>query len=687
MRNPFDPAARAGTLLGAFYTGLSYQPNLLTRATRDQAVIGGVAAAVGYAWGVTGHSLLRTTVDRLLRTAPPAAGRTAGVIVDVLAAGGGIAAVRALPVAEHESPRRSLLRLGALGLGAVGVAGLGSDVLGALPKRGQTAGTLAAALAAAAIGYQLTRGDRPGSVMLAGEDDADPGLRSPQPEVVTFTAPSAVASGTTREVVLHKAALSSLAVTGVLVGVARAESAATGFASKVITGIVGGEPESHRTAGRLTAAALTAAAGWGAITLVDARLTPAGEAMEPAHATAPDLPEVTGGPGSLSRWADQTRESRRWLSMVLQPAEITAVMGEPAGQPIRVYASLNAAATPLARAELLLAEIDRTDALRRRVFALFSPTGSGYVNYVGTETLEFLTRGNCASAAIQYSVLPSALSLTRVAEGIDQTRIVVNGLLARLRAMPASKRPQFVLFGESLGSQVSQEMFRGQGISGPLGIGLDAAIWLGTPEATQWRDELWGTRSVADPPQVGPGAAFLPRAVRDWHDLDPADRQRVRYLLLQNGDDPIPKFGARLLWRQPDWLGPQQTRPPGSPRGTSWLPAVTFISTFLDMQNALSPTPGIFQEGGHDYRREIPEAVRTVFRLKASDAQMARVEAALRARELRWQVTRDWLAAQALPAVRRDQAERAVLDRVARWTGAPADADTIAHIIAGEDSP
>ena len=86
-----------------------------------------------------------------------------------------------------------------------------------------------------------------------------------------------------------------------------------------------------------------------------------------------------------------------------------------------MYASLESASSSQERAERLLAEIDRTGALDRPVFALFSPTGSGYVNYVATETLEYLTRGNCASAAIQYSVLPSALSFGQGARG-DRTR-------------------------------------------------------------------------------------------------------------------------------------------------------------------------------------------------------------------------------------------------------------------------
>ena len=118
-------------------------------------------------------------------------------------------------------------------------------------------------------------------------------------------------------------------------------------------------------------------------------------------------------------------------------------MGEPARQPIRVYASSESAATAADRAALLLAEIDRTGALDRSVFALFSPTGSGYVNYVATETLEYLTRGDCASAAIQYSVLPSALSLGKVHDGTTQTRTLMNGIVQRLLAISPERRPKF----------------------------------------------------------------------------------------------------------------------------------------------------------------------------------------------------------------------------------------------------
>ncbi len=387
---------------------------------------------------------------------------------------------------------------------------------------------------------------------------------------------------------------------------------------------------------------------------------------------------MTGGPGSLIPWEKQSREASRWLREVLTPAQITEVMQEPAKQPIRVYASLQSADTEQERADLLLAEIDRTGALDRSVFALFSATGSGYVNYVASETLEYLTRGDCASACVQYSVLPSALSLNRVHMGTRQTQMVVNGIIERLLARPPEKRPKFVLFGESLGSQVSQEMFRGQGITGPAGIALDAAVWIGTPNATVWRDELWGTRPVSQVPAVGPGAAFLPRASpRLAWAVGRAARRRSGTCCSTTATTRSRSSARNCSGAVPPGSDPTRTRPPGAPRGTAWQPVVTFFATFLDMQNALSPTPGRFDEGGHDYRRETPEAVRTVFGLEATDEQMARVQESLRDRELHFEVQRDWAAAAAKPE------ERAAAEQKVRaewWrTRCPEDVERLAE--------
>ena len=352
-----------------------------------------------------------------------------------------------------------------------------------------------------------------------------------------------------------------------------------------------------------------------------------------------------------------------------------------AKQPIRVYASLDIAQSDQERASVLLAEIDRTKALERKTFALFSPTGSGYVNYVATETFEFLTHGDCASAAIQYSVLPSALSLTRVPTGSAQTAMVIAGVVQRLMAMPKSKRPKFFLFGESLGSQVSEEMFRGTGLFGLEGSGFDAALWIGTPAATIWRRQIWGDRTITEAPTVGPGAAYLPRSLTDWKALPKKERTKVRYLLLQNGDDPIPKFGSQVAWRKPDWLGPNATRPIGAPKGTAWMPVTTFMMTFLDMLNALTPTPGVFAEGGHDYRLVLPEAISETWQLPATAEQMDRVNLALRQRELAWELYRQWAEAEAKPADKQAEGKAKVIANAAKYTGTSVDAAGVQRLI------
>ena len=659
-----DVSSRAGFLLGAFYTGLSYQPNLLSRGTRDQAIISGVAASVGYGWGVSAHSFLRATADRVPASQSSRTGWVvSGVTVDAIAAGVGLAITRAMPAKEHESSRRALIRLGGVGLCAAAAAGLGADSLESLRGRpGFRAISVLSALGTVAAGYALTK---PGV--------ATRGSMAPGQEVA--------AENVVRDVSMPKALASGVAVTGILMGVARVESLLSGAVARGAAKALGGVPADHRALGRVAAFGTLGAVGWGAVTLTNKMLTKAGVGIEPAHAEAPPLEEVTGGPGSLIPWGDQTRESRRWLSMVLHKDTIEEVMGEPAKQPIRVYGSLECATTPQERADLLLAEIDRTKALERSVFALFSPTGSGYVNYVATETLDYLTRGDCASACIQYSVLPSALSLTKVGYATEQTRLLVNGITKRLMAIPADKRPQFFLFGESLGSQVSEEMFRGQWTTGPEGIGLDAALWIGTPASTVFRQELWGQRTITAAPEIGPGEFYLPRAIHDWKAMSADDLAEVRFLMLQNGDDPVPKFAAPLAWKQPDWLGPSDTRPPGSPLHTRWLPVVSFVTTFIDLQNALVPTPGIFQEGGHDYRLEIPAALRTTFRLDASEEQMDKVQAALRERELVWEARRQWAKAESEPTPRRAEAEAKVEEKVATWTGHDAGRDDIERIV------
>ena len=654
-----DHSARAGVLVAAVLAGRSYQPGLLSRDTTNQAVITGVGAAAGYAWGAAGHSILGSLARRFSGT--PAT-RRALVAVDTTAALLGFGAAAALRWREHEPPRRSIARLAAGGLAAAGTAGVASVVLEkSLGSRYRPWETLTAAAATGLGSYLATRPWRSqvGAKGKGGQLFED----------------------STRSVAPVKATTIGVVVTGLTYALAHGEVALSRSFAHAGAVVLGGNPEAHRTIGRVGALATTYGLGWFGVSLVSAKLATGGEGIEPGHAVAPTANTVTGCPESGIPWAQLSREGRRWLSMTPTPESIDAVMGTSGAKaPIRVYAALASAADETERAAQLLAEIDRTGALQRKFFALFSPTGSGYINYVACEALEYLTGGDCASAGIQYSVLPSALSLGKVSSGVHQTRMVLDGIMARIREMPQADRPRFLLFGESLGSQVSQEVFRDTGLFGLDGTGIEAALWIGTPAATVWKKQLEGDRSIAEPPPLGPGPVYITRAIMDWVNLPAEERDQVRYLLLQNGDDPIPKFDADVLWRRPAWLGPDDRRPVGAPRGSSWTPVTTFFATFFDMGNALTPTPGVFAGGGHDYRIVLPDAISQVWRLPATPKQMNRVKWALATRERAWEVRRRWLAAASAPDP--DKARATVLADLTTWQGSPATEGDVEHLLA-----
>lgn len=666
-----DHGSATGLFGAAYAIARSFQPNLLTRRSTDQAIITGTSAATAYGLFSAGDAFIAALASRISRDEHP--GPIARGAVATALGAAGAAAVAALPWREHEPNMRTAARVTGQIAGAVALASMGSTLVVHPSRRrnGLAVAGVATAAGAAAWAAARTWKARPGSL-----------VQAPTPGAVK-SGEEYYSEDTVRQVAPLKAIGISAGVAAGTLVLAKAESRLTNAATRGATALLGGEPQDHRMLGRMTTAAVTLAFGWFAVAKASDLLSKGGDAIEPGHAQPPTAPEITGSPASGLPWDDMTREGARWLSMALEPAGIESVMGiTGARQPIRVYASLRVADTEQERAEVLLSEIDRTRALERKVFVLFSPTGSGYVNYVATETLEYLTGGDCASAAIQYSVLPSALSLNDVPEGTAQTRMVLNGITERILAMPEDKRPRFYLFGESLGSQVSEEMFRGTGPYGLLGTCLTGAIWIGTPMATVWRRELWGDRTIADAPDVGPGSIYLPRSIDDWRALPAEERAQVRFLLLQNGDDPIPKFGPQLAWRRPDWLGPEDIRPAGAPRGTRWVPGQTYLTTFFDMQSALLPTPGVFSEGGHDYRYVLPEAISQTWELPASPQQFDHMNQALRQRELAWELHRRLSEAlDQRDGQRKREAIEKLLASASEWVGHPVTEDDVQALI------
>jgi uncharacterized membrane protein len=196
---------------------------------------------------------------------------------------------------------------------------------------------------------------------------------------------------------------------------------------------------------------------------------------------------------------------------------------------------------------------------------------------------------------------------------------------------PPERRPRVVLFGESLGAWTSQDAFAHRGTQGLLDAGVDGAIWIGTPYMSKWKNEVLSS----DRPDVDPSLVGRFNDFGELEALAPAARQRLRYVMITHANDAVGHFGLDLLVRAPDWLGPAKTRAATVPGAEQWRSPTTFVQTLVDMKNAANVVPGQFEARGHDYRADLARFIREVYRLPASDAQLAAVERARASRPIR----------------------------------------------------
>jgi uncharacterized membrane protein len=281
-----------------------------------------------------------------------------------------------------------------------------------------------------------------------------------------------------------------------------------------------------------------------------------------------------------------------------------------------------------------MAELERTGALDRSLLVLVSPTGTGYVNYVAVAAVQYLTLGDVATVTLQYSRRPSPLSLGMIRAAREQNRLLWLRILERVRERPG-RRPRVVLFGESLGAHTSQDVFLHWGTLGPDALGIDRALWIGTPYGSKWMQQVTGAdRLDVDQDELA--------VVNDHLQLELLVAQRgaePRFVLLSHDNDGVTRFGPHLLWSQPEWLGPHRPRvqrvdgasPRGVPAAMRWRPVTTFFQSLVDMKNA--QTPGSYRAWAHDYRADLPRFLSTVYGLPATPAQLERIEEALQVRE------------------------------------------------------
>jgi uncharacterized membrane protein len=310
----------------------------------------------------------------------------------------------------------------------------------------------------------------------------------------------------------------------------------------------------------------------------------------------PTDPLQSGSPASLVTWQQLGRTGREFVASRPSAAEITALTGRAAMQPIRLYVGLRAGETAQARARLALEELKRSGAFERAILVVITPTGTGWVDPSGISPLEYLGDGNVASVALQYSYLSSPLSLLAQPEsGSEAAEALFAEVYGYWTRLPRERRPRLYMHGLSLGAMNSERSLE---LLEMIGDPIDGALWSGPPFGSRFWRSIMDRRNPGSP-------AWLPeyrdgRFVRFMNQ----DGSRVpaetpwsvmRVVYLQYASDAVTFFDQRSFVRRPPWLAP--VRGPDVSPEFRWYPIVTGLQLALDMAFATRTPMGY----GHVY--------------------------------------------------------------------------------------
>lgn len=305
----------------------------------------------------------------------------------------------------------------------------------------------------------------------------------------------------------------------------------------------------------------------------------------------PRDPLASGSPESLIHWDSIGRRGKAFVVAGPTQEELAQFSGRKALRPLRVYAGLDCGKTPQERAQLALAELIRVGAFQRSVLVVATPTGTGWLDPGAVDTLEYLHGGDTAIVAMQYSYLPSWITILVNPEGSrEAARALFDEVYGHWTTLAGQRRPKLYLHGLSLGalgSETCADLFT------LFEDPIQGGVWSGPPfPSTKWA-AITRSRNPGSPawlPKFRDGS--MVRFTGRSNALDHAGNRwgPMRFVYIQHPSDPMTFFSPELAFRRPDWLGGERGADV-SPYLT-WYPIVTFLQVAFDLPMATSVPHG-----------------------------------------------------------------------------------------------
>ena len=308
----------------------------------------------------------------------------------------------------------------------------------------------------------------------------------------------------------------------------------------------------------------------------------------------------SGGRQSLVSWESLGRQGRAFVSTGPTVEDLEGFHDGAAVEPIRVYAGLRSAGSLQARADLVLEELIRTGAFDRKVLVVGTTTGTGFLDPAGVDPLEYIHNGDTAIVGVQYSYLPSWISLLADQAEVQRTaRVVFDTVHGHWSTLPEPSRPQVYLYGLSLGSFGAESILASINI---VNEPIDGALLSGPPFVNElWNEAVAGREANTPPwlPIYRDGTTVRFTGEDDALDRPAGDWGPTRIAYLQHATDPVVFFSPDLLVTEPDWLKDGQ-RGPGITDDFRHIPLVTMWQMAFDLAAAGSVPVG----WGHMYSPE-----------------------------------------------------------------------------------
>jgi uncharacterized membrane protein len=315
--------------------------------------------------------------------------------------------------------------------------------------------------------------------------------------------------------------------------------------------------------------------------------------------TQPATSLRSGGPDSLVAWDTLGRQGRNFAGSGPAANDIQEHVHLSAKEPIRAYAGLASSDDTESRAQLAVSDLERAGGFERTNLLVVTTTGSGWVDPALVDSFEYLSGGDSATVAIQYSYLPSWISYL-----VDQTkareagRALFDAVYEHWLRLPQDHRPKLYVAGESLGSFGGETAFSGEY---DLRNRTAGTLFVGPPNFNTLFRDFSDHRDTGSPEiepvyKNGRTIRFSSGNVGTVSEQSPPwEGNRVLYLM--HPSDPIVWWSPDLILNRPEWI----SEPPGHDvLNTIWVPFLTFWQITAD----LPFSTGVPGGHGHKYTDE-----------------------------------------------------------------------------------